>query len=113
MQIHSGLESQWTSLIANCQQTEYPYSGLGWRESEIPKVEDYMSQYKDVFTGEGKLVGQLHLEIDKDVQPVQLPAQKQVSYIDHVISSEGLGTDPSASAKSYSWCETQIRTKET
>ena len=28
-------------------------------QSESPKVEDYMSQYKDVFTGEGRLDGQL------------------------------------------------------
>jgi len=38
-------------------------------------VEDYISQYTDVFTGEGKLEGLLHLEIDKNVQPVQLPTQ--------------------------------------
>ena len=42
-------------------------------KSESPKVQDYVSQYKDVFTGEGKLDGKLHLEIDKNVQPVQLP----------------------------------------
>ena len=39
-------------------------------------VEDYISQYNDVFTGEGKLEGQLHLEIDKNVQPVQLPTRR-------------------------------------
>ena len=45
-------------------------------EEKGPKVEDYISQYTDVFTGEGKLEGLLHLEIDKNVQPVQLPTRK-------------------------------------
>ena len=35
-------------------------------------AEDFILQYNDVFTGEGKLEGQLHLEIDKNVQPVKL-----------------------------------------
>ena len=39
-------------------------------------VEDYISQYNDVFSGEGKLEAQLHLEIDKSVQPVQLPTRR-------------------------------------
>ena len=42
-------------------------------EKKGPKVEDYISQYTDVFTGEGKLEELLHLEIDRNVQPVQLP----------------------------------------
>lgn len=45
-------------------------------QSESPKVEDYMSQYKYVFTGEGRLDGQLPLEIDKNIQPVQLPTRR-------------------------------------
>jgi len=49
-------------------------SGL---EEKGPKVEDYISQYTDVFTGEGKLEGLFHLEIDKNVQPVQLPTRKE------------------------------------
>ena len=48
-------------------------SGVG---EKGPKVEDYISQYTDVFTGEGKLEGLLHLEIDRNVQPVQLPTRK-------------------------------------
>lgn len=43
--------------------------------SEGPKVED-LSQYKDAFTGECKLDGQLHLEIDQNVQPVQLTTRR-------------------------------------
>lgn len=41
-----------------------------------PKVEDYISQHTDVFTGEGKLEGLLPLGIDRNVQPVQLPTRK-------------------------------------
>ena len=45
-------------------------------EEKGPKVEDYISPYTDMFTGEGKLEGLLHLEIDRNVQPGQLPAWK-------------------------------------
>ena len=45
-------------------------------ESEGLKVKDYTSLYNDVFSGEGKLDGQLQLEIDKNVQPVQLPTRR-------------------------------------
>ena len=45
-------------------------------EKKVPKVEDYISQYTDVFTGEGKLEELIHLEIDRNVQPVQLPTRK-------------------------------------
>ena len=45
-------------------------------EKKDSKVEDYISHYTDVFTGEGKLEELLHLEIDRNVQPVQLPARK-------------------------------------
>ena len=45
-------------------------------EEKGPKAEDYISQYTDMFTGEGKLEELLHLEIDRNVQPVQLPTRK-------------------------------------
>ena len=45
-------------------------------EEKGPKVEYYISQYTNAFTGEGKLDGLLHLEIVKNVQPVQLPTRK-------------------------------------
>ena len=45
-------------------------------EEKGPKVEDYISQYTNVFTREGKLEGLLYLEIDRNVQPVQLPTRK-------------------------------------
>ena len=40
------------------------------------KKEDCISVYKDVFSGKGKLDGQLHLEIDKNVHPVELPTRR-------------------------------------
>ena len=45
-------------------------------EEKGPKVEDYISQYTNVFTGEGTLEGLFHLEVDRNVQPVQLPTWK-------------------------------------
>lgn len=35
-----------------------------------------VSKCEDVFSGEGKLEEKLHLEIDKSVTPVELPARK-------------------------------------
>lgn len=49
------------------------FTGVG---KKGPKVKDYISQHTDVFTGEGKLEGLLHLGIDRNVQPVQLPRRK-------------------------------------
>ena len=45
-------------------------------EEKGPKVEDYISQYTDVFTGEVKIEGLLQLEIDRNAHPVQLPTRK-------------------------------------
>ena len=39
-------------------------------------ISQYISQYTAVFTGEGKVEGLLHLEIDRNVQPVQLLIRK-------------------------------------
>ncbi|KAK3714128.1 hypothetical protein QZH41_002780 [Actinostola sp. cb2023] len=39
-------------------------------------VEDVIAQYKDVFTGEGKLQEELHLEVDRNVPLVKLPVRK-------------------------------------
>jgi hypothetical protein len=33
-------------------------------------------KFKNVFNGEGKLEGKLHLEIDPNVKPIQLPVRK-------------------------------------
>ena len=40
------------------------------------KKEDCILLYKAVLSGEGKLESELHLEIDKNVHPVQLPTQR-------------------------------------
>ena len=37
---------------------------------------DITEKYKDIFIGEGKLGGKLHLEVDKTVTPVKLPVRK-------------------------------------
>ena len=39
-------------------------------------TESILKEYADVFRGEGKLEGDLHLEIDPKVPPVQLPTRK-------------------------------------
>ena len=35
-----------------------------------------IQKFQDVFEGEGKLEGKLHLEVDKNVKPIQLPVRK-------------------------------------
>ncbi len=40
------------------------------------EMSDINLKYQDLFEGEGKLEGLLHLEIDKTVKPVQLPCRK-------------------------------------
>ena len=40
--------------------------------------EHCLSLHKDVFSGEGKLEGQLHLEIDQTVQAGQLSTRRRV-----------------------------------
>ena len=38
--------------------------------------DDILLQYNDVFTGQGKLVEELHLEVDAAVHPVKIPTRK-------------------------------------
>ena len=46
-------------------------------QSKTPlTTESILKEYADVFRGEGKLEGDLHLEIDPNVPPVQLPTRK-------------------------------------
>ena len=47
-------------------------------ESGLFTKEDCLSLHKDVFSGEGKLKGQLHLEIDQTVQAGQLSTRRRV-----------------------------------
>ena len=46
-------------------------------QSKTPlTAETILKEHADVFRGEGKLKGDLHLEIDPNVPPVQLPTRK-------------------------------------
>ena len=46
-------------------------------QSKTPlTTESILKEYADVFRGEGKLEVDLHLEIDTNVAPVQLPTRK-------------------------------------
>ena len=46
------------------------------KEAQVGPQGDTLQQFQDVFTGEGKLAGTLHLEVDNTVKPVQLPPRK-------------------------------------
>ena len=43
---------------------------------EPPTKQDFVSEFDDMFLGEGKLEGELHLELDRTVSPVSLPVRK-------------------------------------
>ena len=43
---------------------------------KVPRWRTTFHSSPDLFTGEGKLEALLHLEIDRNVQPVQLPTRK-------------------------------------
>jgi len=47
-------------------------------ETGLFTKEDCLSLHKDIFSGEGKLEGQLHLEIDQTVQAGQLSTRRRV-----------------------------------
>ena len=48
----------------------------GLRHKAVMSKESMLKEFVDVFGGEGKLEGQLHLEIDPSVTPVQLPTRR-------------------------------------
>ena len=43
---------------------------------EPPTKQDFVSEFDDIFLGEEKLEGKLHLELDRTVPPVVLPVRK-------------------------------------
>ena len=43
---------------------------------DVDTVSLLLNDYKEVFTGEGKLEGYLHLEVDESIPPVVLPVPK-------------------------------------
>ena len=67
--------SEYLQLLTVSNQDIFSVDSSGVEEKR-PKVKGYISQCTDVFPGEGKPDGLLHLEIDKNVQPVQLPTRK-------------------------------------
>ena len=50
--------------------------GFTGGETQGLAVSQVVTQFKDVFEGEGMLMGKLHLQVDQCVPPVQLPARK-------------------------------------
>ena len=46
------------------------------KKPQEPSAEDIIKTYKDVFEGEGKLKGKLHLETDPRIAPVKMPCRK-------------------------------------
>ena len=67
--------SEYLQLLTVNNQDIFSVESSGVEEKG-PKVKGYISQCTDVFPGEGKPDGLLHLEIDKNVQPVQLSTRK-------------------------------------
>ena len=43
---------------------------------DSPTKQDFVSEFEDIFLGEEKLEGKLHLELDRTVPPVVLPVRK-------------------------------------
>ena len=41
-----------------------------------PKAEDILTRYTDIFTADGKLQEEVHLKVNKDMAPVNLPVRK-------------------------------------
>ena len=56
-------------------QTQPPLQDKARYPSTLTK-EHLLKEFADVFNGDGKLHGDLHLEIDPTVTPVQLPTRK-------------------------------------
>ena len=66
--------SEQMQLISVVQQNIMAIQSEQPSQSKIPlTTESILKEYADVFRGEGKLEGDLHLEIDPNVPPVQLP----------------------------------------
>lgn len=52
------------------------HHNMGLRYNAVMSKESMLEEFSDVFAGEGKLEGDLHLEIDPSVTPVQLPTRR-------------------------------------
>ena len=67
---------QGMELITVNMQNILTVDGFTGGETQGLAVSQVVSQFKDVFEGEGMLMGKLHLQVDQCVPPVQLPARK-------------------------------------
>ena len=52
--------------------------------------QDIVDSYSDVLKSKGKLEGQLHLELDESVQPVQLPPRRVPLIVKDISSNMGI-----------------------
>ena len=67
---------QGMELITVNMQNILTVDGFAGGETRGLTVSQVVTQFKDVFEGEGMLMGKLHLQVDQCVPPVQLPARK-------------------------------------
>ena len=67
---------QGMDLITVNMQNILTVDGLTGGETQGLTVSQLVTQFKNVFEGEGMLMGKLHLQVDQCVPPVQLPARK-------------------------------------
>ncbi|PFX13659.1 hypothetical protein AWC38_SpisGene22240 [Stylophora pistillata] len=67
---------QGMELITVNMQNILTVDGFTGGETPCLTASQVVSQFKDVFEGEGMLMGKLHLQVDQCVPPVQLPARK-------------------------------------
>ena len=63
-------------LAIETQSAEKVESITSLRHNAVMSKESMLGEFADVFAGEGKLEGELHLEIDPAVTPVQLPTRR-------------------------------------
>ena len=69
--------SEQMQLISVARQNIMAIQSEEPSQSKTPlTTESILKEFADVFRGEGKLEGDLHLEIDPSVPPVQLPTRK-------------------------------------
>ena len=58
------------------------------QSATVMSKESMLGEFFDVFAGEGKLEGDLHLEIDPSVTPVQLPTKRVPLAVKEMLKTE-------------------------
>ena len=61
---------------------------MGLRYNAVMSKESMLGEFSDVFAAEGKLEGDLHLEIDPSVTPVQLPTKRVPLAVKEMLKTE-------------------------